>query len=301
MKTVGSVRFSIRVSITVIAAVTLAVLFGTVVVQAQGSDFSGKLTSQVLVHPTSASSGPIAGQWNDGQAHLLPGTSLAVKVPKHKSEYLTIATNGTAGILCSQTQPEFSGAVATLDSSSGQPIPLNFAESGAIISPTLAAGNYTLGLSAQCFPPDDVNNPAATFQVGSGYVSAQVVAGAVESVSASSGPIGSQWNDGQVHFLPGTALSFTVPKSQFLMIATTTLAGISCSPSKPEFTSAFPVLENSSGQAISLIGSAISPLLAPGTYTLGMSAQCAPPDDVSNPGATYQVDSGYMTAQFVAG
>jgi len=174
-----------------------------------------------------------------------------------------------------------------------------------MVSPTLGVGTYTLGLSAQCLPPDDVNNSGATYQVSDGYVSAQVEAGASELISASSGPIAGQWNDGKVHFLPGTALSVTVSKSRFLLITVTGLGGISCSPSEPEFTSAFPVLENASGKVISLIGSdaqtPISPVLAPGTYTLGLSAQCAPPDDVNNPGATYQVGSGYLTAQSVAG
>ena len=146
-------------------------------------------------------------------------------------------------------------------------------ESGAMISPTLGAGSYVLGLSAECLAPDDVNNPGATFQVSSGYVSAQAVAGSADPIGSSSGPIGGQWNDGLVHFLPGTALSITLSKPQFLVIKTTGLGGISCSPSQPEFTSAFPVLEDSSDQVIALIGAdsvaPISRVLTPGTYTVG--------------------------------
>ena len=99
MMTVGPSRIAVRATVTLLAAFVLAILFDTVLVQAHTNDFSGKLINQVWVHPTNAFSGPIAGQWNDGQTHLLPGTSFAVRVPKHKSKFSSVTTSGVAGIL----------------------------------------------------------------------------------------------------------------------------------------------------------------------------------------------------------
>ena len=146
---------------------------GSVASEASGSDQVGTGVNSVTVHPIPTSVGKIAGQWNDGQVHLLPGSTVTLTVPGTQHDFFLVSYEGVSGISCISTAGQFVGALPVLENSMGAVIPF-FTGTNNPVTPVLGGGTYTLGLSAVCAPPDSVNDPSASFQVGGDIVITRV-------------------------------------------------------------------------------------------------------------------------------
>jgi hypothetical protein len=98
------------------------------------------------------------------------------------------------------------------------------------------------------------------------------------------------WDDSVLTFLPHTTTSVVLPHRSFLIIHDAGVSGVSCSDVDFQFVSANPGVDVGSANPVTMLAGGITPVLAPGTYTVGLASICQPPDDQNNPGATYQTN-----------
>lgn len=132
---------------------------------ATADDLVGRNLSTVVMHPIAAAQGPVT--WDDGAPHLLPGTTVKFTPARKRGVFLVITTEGVSGIQCGSGF-QFVGARPRVEDGDGHGVPFAI-EGQTLVTPVLTPGTYTVGLSAVCQAPDDVGNPAASYQV-SGYL-----------------------------------------------------------------------------------------------------------------------------------
>jgi hypothetical protein len=155
-----------------LAALVLGFGAGSIATGA-GIDQYGKWINRVVVHPIPEAFAPIAGQWDDSQPHVLPGTTVTLVVPAAQHDFFLINNDGIGGINCNG-QTQVVGAFPLLKNAAGTTIPF-FTGRNQPVTPVLSGGTYTLGLSAFCQPPDAVNDPSATYQTNGDFVVTRVV------------------------------------------------------------------------------------------------------------------------------
>jgi hypothetical protein len=99
------------------------------------------------------------------------------------------------------------------------------------------------------------------------------------------------WDDSQLTFLPRTTTSIVLTHRSFLILHGVGVSGVECSDVDFQFVSADPAVNVGSANPVTMLsGGVVTPVLAPGTYTVGLAAICQPPDDQNNPGATFQIN-----------